>query len=133
MRKFVVALILVAASLVMACAAQSETITLRFTVPSLGQADSTSCTNSTVATTTRAVSLWLLVGPTPTTGDPLVVRKLGTFSPGSLDSVQVSYTTSGTRRFYIRSENTAGRSCPSNVVTVDFDGVPPAKIVDLGR
>jgi hypothetical protein len=53
--------------------------------------------------------------------------------PSSIDSVSATYATPGTRKFYVRSENNAGRSCVSNTVTVDFDGVPPAKITDLGR
>lgn len=133
MKRIMVALSLVACSLLTCSVAQSETVQLRFTVPTVGQADSTSCTNSTSLAVVRAVSLWRLVGATPQLSDPLVTRKLGTFVPGSVDSVQVGSTASGTQRYYIRAENNAGRSCVSNIVTVDFDGVPPAKIVDLGR
>jgi hypothetical protein len=130
---FGICAVIIAAGLLSCSTALPETINLRFTVPSFGQVDSITCAQTTTPTIVRSVSLWLMAGTVPATTDQLVVRKFGPFIAGALDSLAATFATPGTRKFYARGENNAGRSCPTNIVIVVYDGVPPAKITDLGN
>lgn len=106
---------------------QAETSVLRFTVPTFGVSDTTTCESSPQTAPVRSVSLWLSRSP----ADSLLSRVSRSFVAGALDSVSVSLPR-GTYSLYVRAENFAGGPCKSNVVTVVFDGQPPAKITDLG-
>lgn len=107
---------------------QAETSILRFTVPTFGVLDSTTCESSLQTVPVRSVSLWWSRSP----ADSLLSRVSRSFVGGALDSVSVSLPR-GTYLLYVKAENYAGGPCRSNVVTVVFDGQPPAKITDLGR
>lgn len=131
-KKILFIAIIVLAGLTLTCSkAPAESITLHYTVPTVG-ADSVTCVPVTSPTPVRAVSLWSMRGTTPAANDSLITKKTQLFTPGSIDSFAVSAPSARIMKLYIRPENTAGRSCPSNVVTVVFDGIPPAKVVDLG-
>ena len=106
----------------------AETGYLRFTVPTLG-ADSL-CTTVQTTVPVRGVTLWWARS---TGTDSLLTRSSKLFTPGSTDSVFVPQMPRGSYPLYIKAENNAGVGCKSNTVTVDFDGVPPAKVLDLGR
>lgn len=123
--------VIIAAGLMSCSTASPETISLHYTVPTVG-ADTVTCVPNTSPTPVRAVSLWFMRGAVPAANDSLVAKKTALLTPGSQDSFVVSAPSARTMKLYTRSENTAGRSCASNVVTVVFDGIPPAKITDLG-
>jgi len=110
---------------------RAETITLRYTVPIAG-ADSVTCIITAPSTPVRAVSLWYMRGSSPAANDSLITKRIGLMTPGAQDSFTVGAPSPRTLRLYLRAENTAGRGCPSNIITVIFDGVPPAKINDFG-